>query len=77
MRLLERLKLWDDKKDLPLATRHGQLGERAAKKHLQKLGLKYLTANFRSTRSNGDEIDLVFRNDDCLPSPAWNAPLVG
>jgi putative endonuclease len=39
------------------------LGERAAKKHLQQIGLKYLTANFRSKRS---EIDLVFRDDDCL-----------
>ena len=35
----------------------------AAKKHLQKLGLKFLTANFRSARG---EIDLVFRDDDCL-----------
>ena len=28
--------------------RRGELGERAAKKHLQKLGLKFLAANFRS-----------------------------
>jgi putative endonuclease len=41
----------------------GELGERAAKKHLQKLGLKFLTANFRSKRG---EIDLVFRDSDCL-----------
>ena len=39
------------------------MGERAAKKHLQTLGLKFLTANFRSRRG---EIDLVFRDDDCL-----------
>jgi putative endonuclease len=63
MRLLEQLKWWGDKKELPLTARHGQLGERAAKKHLQKNGLKYLAANFRSARG---EIDLVFREDDCL-----------
>jgi putative endonuclease len=43
--------------------RRGKLGERAAKKHLQQLGLKFLVANFRSDRG---EIDLVFRDDDCL-----------
>jgi putative endonuclease len=63
MRLFEQFKWWGDEKDLPLAQRHGQMGERAAKKHLQKRGLKYLTANFRSARS---EIDLIFREDDCL-----------
>jgi putative endonuclease len=50
-------------KEVPLSQRHGELGERAAKKHLKQLGLKYLTANFRSDRG---EIDLVFRDDDCL-----------
>lgn len=50
-------------KETPLHLQHGELGERAAKKHLKQLGLKYLTANFRSTRG---EIDLVFRDDDCL-----------
>ena len=39
------------------------LGERAASAHLQKLGLKFLTANFKSARG---EIDLIFRDDDCL-----------
>src|SRR5690242_1946175 len=42
----------------PEHLRRGELGERAAKKHLQKLGLKFLTANFRSERG---EIDLIFR----------------
>jgi putative endonuclease len=51
------------KKDLPLAQRHGALGERAAKKHLQKAGLKFITANFWSKRG---ELDLVFRDGDCL-----------
>ena len=49
--------------ELPRHLRHGALGERAAKSYLQKLGLKFLTANFRSTRG---EIDLVFRDEDCL-----------
>jgi putative endonuclease len=43
--------------------RRGELGEHATKKHLQKLGLKFLTANFRSARG---EIDLIFRDTDCL-----------
>ncbi len=38
-------------------------GELAAKKHLRGLGLKFLTANFRSRRG---EIDLVFRDAECL-----------
>jgi putative endonuclease len=63
MRLLERLKWWGRKEDLPVALRHGQLGERAARKHLQKKGLKYLAANFSEGRG---EIDLIFREDDCL-----------
>ena len=63
MSLLEQFKWWGDEKDLPVSARHGQMGERAAKRHLQKRGLKYLTANFRSGRG---EIDLVFR-DERLP----------
>jgi putative endonuclease len=47
----------------PEHLRRGKLGERAAKQHLGKLGLKFLTANFRSKRG---EIDLVFRDADCL-----------
>ena len=50
-------------KPLPEHLRRGQLGEAAAKRHLQKAGLKFLTANFRSDRG---EIDLVFRDSDCL-----------
>jgi putative endonuclease len=50
-------------KEQPEHLRRGALGERAAKKHLQKLGLKFLTANFRSERG---EIDLIFRDADCL-----------
>ena len=47
----------------PEHLRRGRLGERAAKKFLQAQGLKFLTANFRSARG---EIDLVFREQDCL-----------
>ena len=47
----------------PLHLRLGALGERAARRHLKKAGLKFLTANFRSRRG---EIDLVFRDGDCL-----------
>lgn len=61
-------KLWQKLKalaatDQPEHLRRGQLGERAAKAHLQAHGLKFLTANFRSSRG---EIDLVFRDHDCL-----------
>lgn len=47
----------------PEHLRRGRLGERAARQHLQRLGLKFLAANFRSPRG---EIDLVFRDSDCL-----------
>ncbi len=48
---------------LPTHLQRGALGERAARIHLQQAGLKFLTANFRSSRG---EIDLVFRDSDCL-----------
>jgi putative endonuclease len=63
MNLPTVIKEWLKKEEVPLSLRHGELGERAAKKHLKQLGLKYLTANFRSERG---EIDLVFRDEDCL-----------
>jgi len=63
MNLAARLKTLFAKEDRPEHMRRGELGERAAKKHLRKLGLKFLTANYRSNRG---EIDLVFREDDCL-----------
>jgi putative endonuclease len=47
----------------PEHLRRGKFGERAAKRHLRQSGLKFLTANFRSSRG---EIDLIFRDDDCL-----------
>lgn len=54
---------WKGGKPLPQNLAHGTSGEQAAKRHLQKLGLKYLTSNFRGKRG---EIDLVFRDEDCL-----------
>jgi putative endonuclease len=61
--LLARLKTRLGVAAKPEHLRRGELGERAAKGHLQKLGLKFLAANFRSARG---EIDLVFRDGDCL-----------
>ena len=63
MNLLEKLKARFAGNEKPEHLRRGELGEHAAKKHLQKLGLKFLTANFRSARG---EIDLIFRDTDCL-----------
>jgi putative endonuclease len=63
MSLWERIKNLRGGKDTPLTQKHGELGERTAKKHLQRLGLKFLTANFKSDRG---EIDLIFRDQDCL-----------
>lgn len=63
MKFWERLKFpWCDE-EKPLNLGRGELGERTAKKHLQRLGLKFLVANFRSVRG---EIDLIFRDVDCL-----------
>lgn len=79
MSLTERLKSLLGKREKPEHLRRGEIGERAAKQHLQQLGMKFLTANFRSTRG---EIDLVFRDDDCLvfvevktrSSESWTRP---
>jgi putative endonuclease len=79
MTLTARIKSLLSRAEKPEHLRRGELGERAAKKHLQKLGLKFLTANFRSERG---EIDLIFRDDDCLvfvevkarSSEGWTRP---
>ena len=63
MNILLRLRSLLGRAPLPINLRRGALGEAAAKKQLRRLGLKFLTANFRSSRG---EIDLVFRDDDCL-----------
>jgi putative endonuclease len=60
---LQRILSWLGSKPLPPHLRAGQLGEKAAKNHLRRHGLKFLTANFRTDRG---EIDLVMRDRDCL-----------
>ena len=47
----------------PEHLQRGELGERAAETHLKALGMKFLTRNFHSARG---EIDLIFRDKDCL-----------
>jgi len=79
MNLLEKLKAKFAGKEKPEHLRRGELGERAAKRFLQKAGLKFLAANFRSDRG---EIDLIFRDGDCLvfievktrSSESWTRP---
>jgi putative endonuclease len=63
MNFLAKLKARFTGKAEPEHLRRGKLGEHAAKKYLQRQGLKFLTANFRSPRG---EIDLIFRDRDCL-----------
>ncbi len=63
MTLSARIKSWWNKREKPLHLRHGELGEREARKHLKRHGLKFLVANFRSPRG---EIYLVFRDGECL-----------
>jgi len=79
MSFLEKIKSAFAGKEKPEHLRRGELGERAAKNHLQKLGLKFLAANFRSKHG---EIDLIFRDEDCLvftevktrSSESWTRP---
>ena len=63
MNLLKKLKQRFAGQSRPVHLQRGILGEQAAKKYLQHAGLKFLTANFRSNRG---EMDLIFRDDDCL-----------
>jgi putative endonuclease len=63
MNLLEKLKTRFTRKEKPEHLRRGELGERSAKNFLRRQGLKFLVANFRSARG---EIDLIFRDEDCL-----------
>lgn len=63
MNLLRRLCGWLARRDEPEHLRRGRVGEEAARRHLERKGLKFLTANYRSARG---EIDLVFREADCL-----------
>ena len=47
----------------PEHLRRGRLGEAAAARELRSRGFRYLTANYRSAHG---EIDLIFRDADCL-----------
>jgi len=77
--LLARFRTLLSRPAKPEHLRRGILGERAAKKFLHRTGLKFLAANFRSDRG---EIDLIFRDTDCLvfvevktrSSEAWTRP---
>jgi putative endonuclease len=61
--LWQRVLNWRNTPDVPITQQHGTLGERAAKQHLKKAGVKFLAANFRSRHG---EIDLICREGDCL-----------
>ncbi|MGA9452175.1 MAG: YraN family protein [Verrucomicrobiia bacterium] len=63
MSLMEKIKSVFTDDEQPEHLRRGRLGERAAKNYLRRQGLKFLTANFRSERG---EVDLIFRDGDCL-----------
>src|SRR5436190_24139577 len=63
MNLVKYARSWLGQTTRPEHLVRGEAGESAARKHLKRSGLKFLTANFRSTRG---EIDLVFRDQDCL-----------
>lgn len=54
---------WNRLEQGPEHLRRGQVGEVAARVRLERAGLKFLTANYRTVRG---EIDLVFRDADCL-----------
>ena len=79
MNLLKSARSWLGKTKQPEHLVRGEAGESAAKKHLKRAGLKFLTANFRSARG---EIDLIFRDGDCLvfvevksrSSETWRRP---
>jgi putative endonuclease len=79
MDLIDRFKYALGRTVAPEHLRRGKLGETAARRRLKRLGLKFLTANFKSDRG---EIDLIFRDHDCLvfvevktrSSEAWTRP---
>ena len=58
-----RLLDWLGWRRRPEHLRRGAAGERAARRHLRRAGLRFLTANYKTDRG---EIDLVMRDKDCL-----------
>lgn len=63
MNLADWFRRWLAPSPAPEHLRRGRLGETAARRHLEEHGLAFLTANFRSPHG---EIDLVFRDGECL-----------
>jgi putative endonuclease len=63
MPLWSRLKALLDRSRPPNHLRRGRLGECAARSYLERAGLKFILANFRSPHG---EIDLIFRDHECL-----------
>jgi putative endonuclease len=63
MSFAQRIKSWWRGAEQPVHLQYGILGERATKRMLKRQGLKFLASNFRSDRG---EVDLVFRDADCL-----------
>jgi putative endonuclease len=63
MKWLATLRRFFGGKPEPEHLRRGRLGEAAARRELERRGLKFLTANFRSEHG---ELDLVLREGDCL-----------
>ena len=59
----KRLWNWRQDSSHPEHLRRGRLGEDAARRHLRRQGLIFITANFRGPRG---EVDLIFREADCL-----------
>jgi putative endonuclease len=63
MKGLGWLFFWRRKPPLADHLRKGLQGETAARRWLRRHGLKFLTANYRTSHG---EIDLVFRDGECL-----------
>ena len=79
--LFQRVARWFKPAPGPPHLEAGRLGEQVAKRHLQRQGFKFLAANVRTPRG---EIDLIFRDQECLvfvevktrSSESWTRPAV-
>lgn len=63
MTFWNRVRSWFAKPEIAPHLERGKRGERIARRYLKRQGLKFLTANYQSERG---EIDLIFRDKDCL-----------
>lgn len=57
------LRRWFRRAPVPAHLEQGRRGEEAARAHLRGLGLRFLAANYAGRHG---EVDLVFRDGDCL-----------